>query len=312
MRILLGLALMAVVARAGIVDDVRSAMYAGQFDAAKKLVRDYHAAHGATPELILADSWAARGNLDAGRLDEADARAIETRKWALEQLPHRKLDAEADLPEALGAAIEVHAQVLARRDQRSEAVSFLKVEGVRWRGTSIDTRIQKNLNLLTLEGKPAPALDTADWTGSEKPQPLAALRGRPVLLFFWAHWCVDCKAEAGVLQDLEARYGPAGLKVVGPTMRYGFAASGEEASPAQEKAWIEATRKRYYERIGAMATPISAANMRAYGVSTTPTLVLLDSQGVVRLYHPGAMSYAELAPIVAKMLGQAPAARAHS
>ena len=202
--------------------------------------------------------------------------------------------------------------MLAHGGERSEAVSFLRVEAVRWRATSIEARIQKNLNLLTLEGKPAPPVEVTDWTGDVKPQPLSAMRGHPVLLFFWAHWCVDCKAEAGVIQDVAARYGPAGLRVVGPTMNYGFVGAGEEAPPAQEKAWIERTRQKYYARIGAMPVPISAATLQAYGVSTTPTLVLVDAHGIVRLYHPGMMSFQELAPLVAKLVAPVVTPRAHS
>jgi len=51
-----------------------------------------------------------------------------------------------------------------------------------------------------------------------------------------------------------------------------------------------------------MPAPISEETMRAYGVSTTPTFVLVDKHGVVRLYHPGAMSYQELAAPIEKLL----------
>ena len=204
----------------------------------------------------------------------------------------------------MGAAIEVHAQALAKRDQRSEAVSYLRVEAIRWKGTSIQARVQKNLNLLTLEGKVAPPLEITQWIGPIKPQPLSALRGHPVLLFFWAHWCSDCKVEASVIQDLLARYGSEGLRVVGPTMHYGFAAEGEEAAPAVENSWIESTRQKYYARIGAMPVPVSEVTLRVYGVSTTPTLVLIDPRGIVRLYHPGIMTYQELAPLVAKLVSR--------
>jgi predicted transcriptional regulator len=44
-----------------------------------------------------------------------------------------------------------------------------------------------------------------------------------------------------------------------------------------------------------MAVPVSAANFVDYGASTTPTIVVLDSNGIVRFYHPGAVSEAELA-----------------
>jgi thiol-disulfide isomerase/thioredoxin len=302
MRKLLGFLLMASAVQAEIVTDVRTAMATGDFGLASKLVADYHASHGATPEVILADSWIGRGLLDSGNLSEADKHAAEARTWALALLPHRKLDAEPALPEALGAAIEVHARVLEKNGDRSQAVAFLRAESARWRDTSIRARIQKNLNLLTLEGKIAPPLDVSSWTGDVKPRPLSAMRGHPVLLFFWAHWCADCKAEAGVIQDLLARYGASGLKVVGPTMHYGFVGGGEEAPRDKETAWIEETRKKYYAKIGIMPVPLSGVTMRLYGVSTTPTLVLVDGHGIVRLYHPGLMSLQELAPIVKKRI----------
>jgi len=43
-----------------------------------------------------------------------------------------------------------------------------------------------------------------------------------------------------------------------------------------------------------MPAPVSGAIFARYGVSTTPTLVLIDRAGIVRLYHPGAMKQDEL------------------
>ena len=40
--------------------------------------------------------------------------------------------------------------------------------------------------------------------------------------------------------------------------------------------------------------PLSAANHERYGVSSTPTVVIIDKQGVVRLYHPGRLTEEEL------------------
>jgi len=39
-----------------------------------------------------------------------------------------------------------------------------------------------------------------------------------------------------------------------------------------------------------------------YGASTTPTLVLLDAAGVVRLYHPGNLSFPDLAAAYNRLL----------
>jgi thiol-disulfide isomerase/thioredoxin len=302
MRWLFGLALIAAAARADVVTDVRTAIDSGNLQAAESRLAAYRGSNGNTAESIFADSWIARGMLERGMPDGADRHAMETRAWAMELLKRRKLDADEALPLALGAAIEVHAQVLDLRKKRPEAVAFLTTEIAHWRNTSIAMRLQKNLNLLTLEGRPAPAIDVAHWTGDLQPQPLSALRGHPVVLFFWAHWCGDCKADIPVIQMLQNRFGPKGLKIVGPTMHYGYAQGGEPAAPAAETAWIETVRQKYYTRIGPMPAPISAAAFQHYGVSTTPTLVILDKQGIVRLYHPGAATYDELAGTIEKLL----------
>src|SRR5262249_23935498 len=149
---------------------------------------------------------------------------------------------------------------------------------------------QKNLNVITLVGKPAPSLEETQFLGS-KPPTLASLKGSPVLLFFWAHWCSDCKAEVPIIARLKQEYASKGLAVIGPTKLYGYTAQEDHAKPAQEKAYIEAVRQRFYSSLPEMPVPLSGANFKTYGASTTPTLVVLNRDGQVELYHPGAMPY---------------------
>ena len=135
-----------------------------------------------------------------------------------------------------------------------------------------------------------------------KPTPLAALRGHPVLLFFWAHWCGDCKAEIPILAEIERIYGPKGLVLIAPTAITDMWRKGEDAAPAVERKYIEAVRQRFYAALGNVSAPLSNANFLKYGASTTPTLVLIDSAGVVRLYHPGNLSGPELAARIQAVL----------
>ncbi|MGA2589039.1 MAG: TlpA disulfide reductase family protein [Bryobacteraceae bacterium] len=276
---------------ANLVDSVRTAADARNFTLAEREIQGYRTTVGVTPEMLEALSWLARGALDAKQYDRADGYASETRDLIEKALAGRPVPPSLEI--ALGAAIEVHAAVLAASGNRQEAIAFLRTELAAYRSTSLAPRIQKNINLLTLEGKPAPALDVSHWLGPQ-PRSLAALKGHPVLLFFWAHWCVDCKAEVPILARLMQQYGPRGLVLVGPTQLYGYTAASD-ATPEQETRYIDQVRTQYYAPLAAMPVPISAENFQKYGASTTPTLVLLDSNGVVRLYHPGAMSYEALA-----------------
>jgi thiol-disulfide isomerase/thioredoxin len=297
----LAAALVASVALAAvdIVADVRAASDARNFALAEREIQSYRATAGVTPDMLEALSWLARGTLDSKQYDRADKYAVETRQLSMELLK-REGTGTAPVVTALGAAIEVHAQVLAARGQRADAVAYLKGELTTWVGSAIAPRIQKNLNLLTLEGKPAPALEVGRWLGA-RPLSLAALKGHPVLLFFWAHWCGDCKAEVPILARLMEAYGPQGLVLVGPTQLYGYTAAGD-ATPETETPYIDQVRRQFYAALGSMPAPLSAENFERYGCSTTPTLVLLDSAGIVRLYHPGAMTYDALAAQVKRFL----------
>ena len=274
---------LAVTASGGIIETVRASFATGSDARAIQELRAYRTAHGSTPEYLEAFSWLARAELDSHNYAPAETFALEVHALSVEQLKKRTLDREPHLPIALGAAIEVEGSLLAAQGRRSEAVTYLQEQAKVFAATSIVTRIRKNLLLLTLEGKPAPALEN-----------VVIPKDRPVLLFFWAHWCPDCKAEIPILTRIRAEFAPKGLVFLAPTQKYGYVAGGVDAAPAIETAYIEQVRRSYYAGLIESPVAISETNFTRYGASTTPTLVLLDRAGIVRRYHPGAMTYAEL------------------
>jgi len=142
----------------GIVDAVGAALSVGSEAGAIQQLRSYRSARGVTPEYLEAESWLARAELLSHRYAPAAQFAQETYDLAAGLLKNRPLDREPHLPIALGAAIEVQAGALAEQGRRAEAVSYLEQQEAVYATTSIRTRIHKNLLLLTLEGKPAPAL----------------------------------------------------------------------------------------------------------------------------------------------------------
>jgi thiol-disulfide isomerase/thioredoxin len=284
---------------AGISEDVHAAVVQNRLDWAEAALKTYVAQHGQTPEYLDALSWLARGYLNGNQPDRAQDYAKQIEVQARQQLLKRQLDTEPHLPNALGAAIEVEAQVLVSRGQRAQAIAVLHSNLARYRATSIRARLQKNLNLLSLTGQPAPPLNIAQYLGP-KPNDLSALKGSPVLLFFWAHWCADCKSEGPVITQLRTEFGPKGLTVVAPTQLYGYAAQGEPANPQPELAWIDRVWQHFYPGLTGIPVPISTANFNNYGCSTTPTLVLLDRSGRVALYHPGVLPYEALRTAVEK------------
>src|SRR6476469_2777621 len=149
----------------GIVSTIRAAIAADDFPRADRLLRNYRHDEGITPEALEALSWLARGSLAAHRFAKAADYARRAHRLLVRRLKNADLDSEPSLASALGASIEVLAQLKSRRGRRSEAIRFLKRELRKYGTTSIGIRIRKNINLLTMEGQAAPELEILEWLG---------------------------------------------------------------------------------------------------------------------------------------------------
>lgn len=284
---------------AGIVEDVRFSLAQNNFSSAESELNAYKAKLGVTPEYLEALSWMARGALGTEQFSQADTYAKQTLASAVPLLKGHSVDSDPHLSTAIGAALEVEALSLAGRGQKAQGIALLRRSLQTYGNTSIAARIHKNLNLLTFVGQPAPALKSAEYLGA-RPASLAQLKGTPLLLFFWAHWCIDCKGEAPILARLRSEFKD--LTIIAPTQRYGYAAHGEDATPQAELTYINSVWQQYYSGLQGVPVPVSKENFNVYGSSTTPTLVLVDRSGKIAYYHPGAVPYDELRAAIEKVV----------
>lgn len=251
------------------------------------------------PEFLEALSWVGRAGVFVENWELAGRYGEEAHRKAAALAAERGVDSSPYLATALGASIEVLGLTRTAEGDRAGAVAFLRGEREKYRGTSIETRIQKNLLLLDLEGKPMPELVTDRFLGGAK---TTDVEGKVALFYFWAHWCADCRRQKPILEALHEKYADKGLVIIGPTQLFGYVAGGRDATPAQEIAYLKGPWQEANRLPDWMPVPLSERNWRNFGVSTTPTLVLVDREGVVRLYHPGWMTAEELEKELAPLL----------
>ena len=163
------------------------------------------------------------------------------------------------------------------------------------------THIHTDVNPVSLEGQPAPRIEGRLHIGPRVPS-LDELKGQVVLVFFWAHWCVECRAESPMLAKLVDKYRSQGLAIVAPTQQYGYVEGGRPAPPDRELRYIIQIRDTHYSFLRDIPVPIGEANHKAYGADAIPLHVLIDRQGIVRLYHAGRMTEEDLETAIRKLL----------
>lgn len=272
-----------------ISSSIRNKVSAGDLLSAESILEVHRAKNGEDGSYLVGMSWLARGALLLGDGEKADRYAAAVRSRCADSLARGSdLAKSHDVEIALGAAIEVATQRLQQARGKQAAAAYLSEELARFKGpVAFRSRLNKRLNMLTLVGSPAPELAIEDFIG-ERPPTLASLRGKPVLLFVWAEWCGDCRAQEASLTQVQSRYEAMGLQIVALTRYY-----QPDSARVREKAKVDSVWKADYRKLGAVPIVLSTASMERYGGSSTPTLVFIDRAGIVRRYTPTRLTEAE-------------------
>ncbi|MEF7615104.1 TlpA disulfide reductase family protein [Aquincola sp. MAHUQ-54] len=127
-------------------------------------------------------------------------------------------------------------------------------------------------------GEAAPDFERAALAAAGEPpsQRLAGLRGRVVLLDFWASWCAPCRQSLPVYEQLQSALADQGFVLVAVNVDRNV----QDAQRLLATLRLEAlARHAVHDADGRVAT--------LYGVQAMPSSYLIDRRGVVRAVHAG-------------------------
>ena len=218
------------------------------------------------------------------------------RRFAMKFGPHLQSLVSTDLDKAekeLASAKAMLDKVAESSESDPGVARAVRLTGRMFK--QLEQVIENERKLAELVGKDAIPLDVKEWVNG-KPLSDDDLKGKVVLLDFWAVWCGPCIATFPNLREWHDKYADKGLVIVGLTRYYNFywdeekgtaLQSTDEVAPEAEREMLEKFAAKY-ELEHRFAIQEDRTLSEFYAVVGIPHLVVIDREGKIRLIKVGA------------------------
>jgi thiol-disulfide isomerase/thioredoxin len=233
-----------------------------------------------------------------GKIEQADKTLDDLRKTAV-------------FVEASGifyASVDARIKFMIETGRKPAAMEFFqaayKQAETEFKNAALKNDVLRNLRKrekhYKLLGDTAPELVDVDQWFPGQMNTLANMRGKVVLLDFWATWCIPCLEVFPHLIGWQQQFQKDGLEILGLTRYYGEV-RGATADKSSEIEFLKNFRRSQnlsYDFVVSKNT----TNQINYGATSIPTTVLIDRKGVVRYIEAGANREEEIGALIEKLL----------
>lgn len=148
----------------------------------------------------------------------------------------------------------------------------------------VTRHVESAIGRARLLGRSAPPIEGIKYIDTPKLD-VGALKGKVILLDFFAHWCGPCVGSVPALNSLKEKYEAKGLVVVVVTRFYGYYGQQKNLTEQQELRLLRSLKAERKAKPGFVIS--TEASLAAYGVVGYPTIALIDRDGKVRAVRLG-------------------------
>jgi thiol-disulfide isomerase/thioredoxin len=195
-----------------------------------------------------------------------DADFAKVQEWYLTSL-NKFVESFPASPEAAQAMLQL-ALSKEFEERETEALEYYNKVAKSFPGTDMGEKAAGAVRRLESLGKP---IAFTGRTVKGEPFDLARLKGRPVVIHYWATWCEACKQDMKLLRQLQAKYQTVGLQIVGVNV------DGSRNTAAQFLQDNSAPWIHLFEDGGLESSGLA----KQLGVQTLPMMMLLNADGTV-------------------------------